>query len=482
MESYKEIFKSKLDWANVFVRTNNFPLDRSSIFGSYEDALKYAKGDGSDSRKLGKTSYVGQTISVYENGMVSVYKIIGKDKFDPTTKTIEILERGLEELISKTDVEILIHNSILSKDFFEKVQDIINSEEINSKKVINDEKIQIIGTPLAQLINPTNDTDVYLNENNMFDVLKSLLFKELYPSNIVFTEGTIEADTKSPSIKANYKKGSVVEVGTECVFDDIIAPSVDYVTTDRMIENIEYGYSLSNNNIQEVNETKIVKKALNKTILDGNYILSVSYDNFINATNNEVNNTNKDNCVLTNHSVYVNDGQNVMTVSYEAPQVTATFDEIPTIYPCSNVRNTSNEHKIEEKQVYFAISNNKSLSSAEFNIYGAWYLYAGGSVESFIANSDSVRSLVKRNLTSKGTIDIEEKQSCESVVIAFPDTWGKLQKVKDNGSNTFITNNFTLTNVNVKGANNYGVNNYKVYVYKPNNHLNNGFNYTITIG
>ena len=179
MESYKEIFKSKLDWANVFVRTNNFPLDRSSIFGSYEDALKYAKGDGSDSRKLGKTSYVGQTISVYENGMVSVYKIIGKDKFDPTTKTIEILERGLEELISKTDVEILIHNSILSKDFFEKVQDIINSEEINSKKVINDEKIQIIGTPLAQLINPTNDTDVYLNENNMFDVLKSLLFKEL---------------------------------------------------------------------------------------------------------------------------------------------------------------------------------------------------------------------------------------------------------------------------------------------------------------
>ena len=59
-----ELFKSKLDWAMPFQRTGKFPLDRTSIFDSYEDALKYAKGDGSDERALGGTSYVGQLIIV----------------------------------------------------------------------------------------------------------------------------------------------------------------------------------------------------------------------------------------------------------------------------------------------------------------------------------------------------------------------------------------------------------------------------------
>lgn len=66
--AYTEEFKSKLDWAMPFQRTGKFPLDRSSIFSSYEDALKYAKQDGSDSRELGGTSYVGQIITVFGAG------------------------------------------------------------------------------------------------------------------------------------------------------------------------------------------------------------------------------------------------------------------------------------------------------------------------------------------------------------------------------------------------------------------------------
>lgn len=68
MSSYSETFTSKLDWAMPFQRTGTFPLDRSSIFSSYSDALNYAKQDGTDSRKLGGTSYIGQIIAVYGNG------------------------------------------------------------------------------------------------------------------------------------------------------------------------------------------------------------------------------------------------------------------------------------------------------------------------------------------------------------------------------------------------------------------------------
>jgi hypothetical protein len=67
MASYQETFKGKIDLSLPFQRTGKFPLDRSSIFSSYADAVAYAKQDGSDSRKLGGTSYVGQIIAVYGN-------------------------------------------------------------------------------------------------------------------------------------------------------------------------------------------------------------------------------------------------------------------------------------------------------------------------------------------------------------------------------------------------------------------------------
>lgn len=66
------------DITRSFQRVFNFPLDRSTIFETYQDAEAYAKGDGSDSRKLGKTVYLGQVISVVNTGdsSVKVYKVV----------------------------------------------------------------------------------------------------------------------------------------------------------------------------------------------------------------------------------------------------------------------------------------------------------------------------------------------------------------------------------------------------------------------
>ena len=68
-----------LDWALAFKRTGAFPVDLSSMFTSYADAVKYAAGDGSDARGLGKTSYIGQPIVVSENDEVHMY-IIKSDR------------------------------------------------------------------------------------------------------------------------------------------------------------------------------------------------------------------------------------------------------------------------------------------------------------------------------------------------------------------------------------------------------------------
>ena len=62
---YTENISSILKWGNSFQRQFDFPLDRTSMHSSYEDALAYAKGDASDERGLGKLAYIGQTITVW---------------------------------------------------------------------------------------------------------------------------------------------------------------------------------------------------------------------------------------------------------------------------------------------------------------------------------------------------------------------------------------------------------------------------------
>jgi hypothetical protein len=77
-----------------YKRSTATPIDKSSMFSTYEDAVEYAKGKykkegenratAHDSRKLAGTSYIGQIITVYENDVVTVYKI----DFDRTIKVL----------------------------------------------------------------------------------------------------------------------------------------------------------------------------------------------------------------------------------------------------------------------------------------------------------------------------------------------------------------------------------------------------------
>lgn len=94
---------NKLDWAMSFQRTGKFPLDRSSMFASYDDAVAYAKGDGSDSRQIGGTSYVGQIITVFADDVVTVYKI----NADRSLGEVGKATNGDEKSIHLTDEGIL---------------------------------------------------------------------------------------------------------------------------------------------------------------------------------------------------------------------------------------------------------------------------------------------------------------------------------------------------------------------------------------
>lgn len=103
MANYEESTNIKLDWAMPMQRTGKFPLDRSSMFSSYNDAVKYAKGDTSDpdSRGLCGSSYIGQQICVYENDEVKLY-VIDQDRALKNSNSDSIMWVTFTEDASKT--------------------------------------------------------------------------------------------------------------------------------------------------------------------------------------------------------------------------------------------------------------------------------------------------------------------------------------------------------------------------------------------
>lgn len=133
---------SKLDWAFPFQRTGAFPLDRSSLFSSYEDAELYAQG-GADERGLSGSSYVGQTIAVYDaiENKVVLYLIqpnrslleVGAgssaEEFETLTQNIETLKTSLNNIYTKdqtdTAIAAAVANSVhLSRKIVESYDDI----------------------------------------------------------------------------------------------------------------------------------------------------------------------------------------------------------------------------------------------------------------------------------------------------------------------------------------------------------------------
>lgn len=99
---------SKLDWAFPFQRTGAWPIDRTELFSSYDDAVLYAKGDGSDARALGGASYVGQTISVFDADQNSVNRYI--INIDRTLKAVGSASIGDNLSIEVVDGVIQLRN------------------------------------------------------------------------------------------------------------------------------------------------------------------------------------------------------------------------------------------------------------------------------------------------------------------------------------------------------------------------------------
>jgi len=99
-----------------FKRVNDIQLmDVTAMFNSYMDALKYAKQNRKDpdERRLYRASYVGQVITVYENGEIIQYKITEERELERVVP-VEVVKVNGQQLPTDSEaaIDITIPNYV----------------------------------------------------------------------------------------------------------------------------------------------------------------------------------------------------------------------------------------------------------------------------------------------------------------------------------------------------------------------------------
>lgn len=215
MASFVDNFTGKVwDWTKPFQRTGQFPIDRSAIFASYEDAVKYAKGDTNnpDSRGLCATSYVGQVISVYENGKVAVYKI-------EEDRSLAGIGGG-----ALTAENYTAAVALATADNIGQIIYVLNEETVEGGESYSEGPYIVAGAGVVSKLGTTTATgdlagDVETLKSNVADIKVSLDEK-------VSTEGYIAYTQEEKDKLAGIAEGAQVNViekiifnGTEAVID-----------------------------------------------------------------------------------------------------------------------------------------------------------------------------------------------------------------------------------------------------------------------
>ena len=226
---------SKLDWAFPFQRTGAFPIDRSAIFSSLNDAQNYAMGvnegeEAKDERKLGGTSYVGQIISVYEpateeGGAATVNAYIitparGLMKLASTTASGDIssdvanLQGEVKNITDQiTSLNTAVEGKATKADIEEAVKDKADASAVTALEAVVEAKAEksYVDEELAKKANADDLTakadKSYVDE----ELAKKANTDDVYTKDEIYTKSEVETYVNGQIGSAGHLKREIVE-------------------------------------------------------------------------------------------------------------------------------------------------------------------------------------------------------------------------------------------------------------------------------
>lgn len=308
------------------------------------------------------------------------------------SKTIPSATTSNAGVMSATD-KVKVDKIVTDGDGNKYLTDNGNYQELiedTTETIKTTDAIPVAGGPLADLLNKAGINSIS-PDTSMQDLFVSLFTKELWPTNLVFKEGTVSAAIAAPSF--TLSNTGLVEVGATVTIGKTTLSAATMSTTARTYSGFTYGYSSSNDNTKDSSNTTITVNASNAALNSVNYTMKRTTNG---SVENATANTNPAQVTLDSKTFKAIEGTNTVKVDITGPTANATFTSMPVYYACSNLGKTSEEHKTEPKDTTTKTSTIPS-NSKTLNVTGVYPYYT---------NKDNITAFAKLPLTTNKTLDV----------------------------------------------------------------------------
>lgn len=308
------------------------------------------------------------------------------------SKTIPSATTSNAGVMSATD-KVKVDKIVTDGDGNKYLTDNGNYQELiedTTETIKTTDAIPVAGGPLADLLNKAGINSIS-PDTSMQDLFVSLFTKELWPTNLVFKEGTVSAAIAAPSF--TLSNTGLVEVGATVTIGKTTLSAATMSTTARTYSGFTYGYSSSNDNTKDSSNTTITVNASNAALNSVNYTMKRTTNG---SVENATANTNHAQVTLDSKTFKAIEGTNTVKVDITGPTANATFASMPVYYACSNLGKTSEEHKSVAKDTITKTSSTPS-NSKTLNVTGVYPYYT---------NKDNITTFAKLGLTTNKTLDV----------------------------------------------------------------------------
>lgn len=308
------------------------------------------------------------------------------------SKTIPSATTSNAGVMSATD-KVKVDKIVTDGDGNKYLTDNGNYQELiedTTETIKTTDAIPVAGGPLADLLNKAGINSIS-PDTSVQDLFVSLFTKELWPTNLVFKEGTVSAAIAAPSF--TLSNTGLVEVGATVTIGKTTLSAATMSTTARTYSGFTYGYSSSNDNTKDSSNTTITVNASNAALNSVNYTMKRTTNG---SVENATANTNPAQVTLNSKTFKAIEGTNTVKVDITGPTANATFASMPVYYACSNLGKTNEEHKTEPKDTTTKTSTIPS-NSKTLNVTGVYPYYT---------NKDNITTFAKLGLTTNKTLDV----------------------------------------------------------------------------
>lgn len=308
------------------------------------------------------------------------------------SKTIPSATTSNAGVMSATD-KVKVDKIVTDGDGNKYLTDNGNYQELiedTTETIKTTDAIPVAGGPLADLLNKAGINSIS-PDTSMQDLFVSLFTKELWPTNLVFKEGTVSAAIAAPSF--TLSNTNLVEVGATVTIGKTTLSAATMSTTARTYSGFTYGYSSANDNTKDSSNTTITVNASNAALNSVNYTMKRTTNG---SVENAAVNTNPAQVTLDSKTFKAIEGTNTVKVDITGPTANATFASMPVYYACSNLGKTSEEHKSVAKDTITKTSSTPS-NSKTLNVTGVYPYYT---------NKDNITTFAKLGLTTNKTLDV----------------------------------------------------------------------------